>query len=203
MSEVIRLRRQELGLSQTELAARAGTDARAIRRYEAGDVQPSLAVAKAIASALEISLDALAGGVARIEIEGEWFMLWRPITASATPGMIQPVEIRPQGLGFELVVRGASNNLDFFPDGWRVKLRVAGETGYLGTYIVGPLYGALALDNHVDTLVGVWASQPPNRTGGGLGHLALGRTVEHAVSAIINYIEVNKPPGRVWPSGDR
>lgn len=179
-------------MSQTELAQRAGTDARAIRRYEAGDIQPSLSVAKAIAAALEISLDALAGGVGRIEIEGDWYMVWRPVHGLLKMGIIQPVEIRPQGLDFEIVIRGGSNNIEFFPDGWRVQLRVAAESGYLGTFTTGPLFGAIALDNHVDTLVGVWASQPMNRQGG-IGHVALARTLDATVPTLINFIEANKP----------
>ena len=39
MSEVIRSRRLELGLSQAQLAQEAGVDTRQIRRYEAGEQQ--------------------------------------------------------------------------------------------------------------------------------------------------------------------
>lgn len=60
MSEVIRRRRAELGMSQADLGAAAGVDARQIRRYEAGQSQPALSVAVAIADALGISLDELA-----------------------------------------------------------------------------------------------------------------------------------------------
>src|SRR6266511_192883 len=57
MSEVIRRRRDELGMSQAELGAAAGVDARQIRRYEAGESQPVLSVAAAIADALRISIN--------------------------------------------------------------------------------------------------------------------------------------------------
>jgi len=59
MSEVIRRRRDELGMSQAELGAAAGVDARQIRRYEAGESQPVLSVAAAIADALRISINEL------------------------------------------------------------------------------------------------------------------------------------------------
>jgi transcriptional regulator with XRE-family HTH domain len=59
MSEVIRRRRAELGMSQADLGAAAGVDARQIRRYEAGQSQPALSVAVAIADALGISLEEL------------------------------------------------------------------------------------------------------------------------------------------------
>jgi transcriptional regulator with XRE-family HTH domain len=60
MSEVMRRRRAELGMSQADLGAAAGVDARQIRRYEAGQSQPVLSVAVAIAQALRISLEELA-----------------------------------------------------------------------------------------------------------------------------------------------
>ena len=60
MSEVIRRRRTELGMSQADLGAAAGVDARQIRRYESGQSQPVLSVAVAIADALGISINELA-----------------------------------------------------------------------------------------------------------------------------------------------
>ena len=60
MPQVIRRRRAELGMSQADLGAAAGVDARQIRRYEAGQSQPALSVAVAIADALGISLEELA-----------------------------------------------------------------------------------------------------------------------------------------------
>jgi transcriptional regulator with XRE-family HTH domain len=60
MSEVIRRRRTELGMSQADLGAAAGVDARQIRRYESGQSQPVLSVAAAIADALGISINELA-----------------------------------------------------------------------------------------------------------------------------------------------
>jgi transcriptional regulator with XRE-family HTH domain len=59
MSEVIRQRRTELGMSQADLGVAAGVDARQIRRYEAGQSQPVLSVAAAIADALGISINEL------------------------------------------------------------------------------------------------------------------------------------------------
>jgi transcriptional regulator with XRE-family HTH domain len=48
-------------MSQAELAEAANVDARQIRRYEAGEQQPLLTVAAAIATALRIPLSELAG----------------------------------------------------------------------------------------------------------------------------------------------
>ena len=60
-AEVMRTKRQALGLTQAQLAEAAGVGRRQIRRYEAGDAQPPLLVAARIARALRITLDELAG----------------------------------------------------------------------------------------------------------------------------------------------
>jgi transcriptional regulator with XRE-family HTH domain len=70
MSEVIRRRRAELGLSQADLAAAAGVGARQIRRYEAGEQQPVLSAAAAIADALGISVNELASNSRARVVEG-------------------------------------------------------------------------------------------------------------------------------------
>lgn len=59
--EVIRRRREALGLSQRMLAALAGVSTRQVRRYEADEVDMRLDTAVAVAQALGISLSELAG----------------------------------------------------------------------------------------------------------------------------------------------
>lgn len=193
MAEVIRRRRQELGLSQSELALRAGTDARAIRRYEAGEIQPSLAAAKAIAEALEISLDVLVGAAPTSEILGDWWMCWRPTHFKFVPGSVtEPVEIRPHGLDLELVHAGTGTaNRVVFPEGWRVELRVAGSAGYLGLYAAGGLHGALTLERQGDVLTGSWTSIPRGRQGG-VGYVALARDAEAAAAALERYVQIHE-----------
>ena len=116
-------------------------------------------------------------------------MAWRPHRGPKSE-VVQAVEIRPRGLDLELVLRGASVDLESFPEGWRVHLRVAGEAGYLGWYMSGGLYGTVTLDNHIDTLVGGWMSLPPSRQGG-IGYLALAREEETAPKVLERYIEVS------------
>ena len=58
---IIKTRREELNLSQAELARAAGVHVRQIRRYESGEQQPVLAVAVKMAAALGVTLDELAG----------------------------------------------------------------------------------------------------------------------------------------------
>ncbi|HEY7607205.1 MAG TPA: helix-turn-helix transcriptional regulator, partial [Actinomycetes bacterium] len=74
LGEVIRRRRAELGLSQADLAKAAGVDTRQIRRYEAGEQQPVLKVAAALADALKISMSELAGlPTHRVDLAGDWW----------------------------------------------------------------------------------------------------------------------------------
>lgn len=78
MPEIMRRRRDELGLSQAALAAAVGVDRRQIRRYEAGEQQPLLSVAVAIADALGVSVTELAGvPVHRVELAGIWWSVWQ------------------------------------------------------------------------------------------------------------------------------
>ena len=72
-------RRAGLNMWQSELAAKVGVDKRQIRRYESGEAQPTLPIAKAIASALGITIDELAGeDTHRINLTGDWWACWQP-----------------------------------------------------------------------------------------------------------------------------
>ena len=65
-------------MSQRDLAKAAGVDVRQIRRYEAGEQQPLLSVAIAIADALGITVAELAGKPShRIKLGGVWWALAR------------------------------------------------------------------------------------------------------------------------------
>src|SRR5664279_5777409 len=79
MPDVIKSRRAALRLSQADLAQRAGVDRRQIRRYESGETQPNLGVARALAHALGISIDELAGDepTRRVDLSGEWWACWQ------------------------------------------------------------------------------------------------------------------------------
>lgn len=78
MADVMRQRRSELGMSQADLASATGVGVRQIRRYEAGEQQPVLTVAVAIAEALRISVGELAGMPShRINLAGDWWASWQ------------------------------------------------------------------------------------------------------------------------------
>lgn len=78
LSDVIKARRTALGLSQAELAESAGVSVRQLARYEAGEQQPVLSAAVALAEALGISLAQLAGQISHdLDLSGEWWAAWQ------------------------------------------------------------------------------------------------------------------------------
>jgi transcriptional regulator with XRE-family HTH domain len=97
VSEVIKQRRQELGMSQADLAKAVGIDPRQIRRYEAGQQQPLLSVALAIADALSISVSELAGRSShRVTVTGEWWTSWQTFRSGEQKIATQPVRMRQE-----------------------------------------------------------------------------------------------------------
>jgi transcriptional regulator with XRE-family HTH domain len=98
MSDVIRQRRADLGMSQSDLARAAGVDARQIRRYEAGEQQPLLSVAVAIADALGVSISELAGRApSRVSVTGDWWASWQTWRDGEQKIATQPVHMRQEG----------------------------------------------------------------------------------------------------------
>jgi transcriptional regulator with XRE-family HTH domain len=94
LSDVIRSRRRELGLSQTELARAAGVSVRQIARYEAGEQQPVFSAAVALAEALGISLSQLAGKTTHgIDLTGDWWAAWQTFRDGKEFVAVQPVRI--------------------------------------------------------------------------------------------------------------
>ncbi|WP_127937070.1 helix-turn-helix transcriptional regulator [Nonomuraea polychroma] len=135
MHEIIRQRRGEQGMSQADLAARVGVDKRQIRRYETGDTQPTLSVAKAIARALGITLDQLAGEEThRIDLSGEWWASWQTSMQGEEVITAQQVLLRQQGelILIETITRG----IDVEEGGymWRGELRLWDNEILMGWY---------------------------------------------------------------------
>jgi transcriptional regulator with XRE-family HTH domain len=137
MPEVIRTRRAQLGLSQTELATAAGVDRRQIRRYEAGEQQPALNVAVAIARALQISVNELAGQESqRADLTGDWWASWQ--TSKEEHEVITSQEVRARALSdttYEL--RTITRGIDVAEGGymWRGELRLWDNEVLMGWYI--------------------------------------------------------------------
>lgn len=104
MHEVIRGRRSELGMFQGDLATKLGVDRRQIRRYESGETQPTLSVAKSIARALGITIDELAGDEThRIDLSGGGWACWQSWKDGEEVFNPQEVRITQRGDDMEIV----------------------------------------------------------------------------------------------------
>ena len=135
MAEVLKQRRAALGLSQADLAAAIGVDKRQIRRYEAGEAQPTLPVAKAMAKELGISIDELAGGPEqRLTLAGEWWAGWQAWKDRVETHRCQPVEIKQRGNDLDIAAlrRGAEPEQGGYL--WRGQLRLWDNEILIGWY---------------------------------------------------------------------
>src|SRR4029453_4538336 len=98
ISEVIRARRTALGLSQAELAKAAGVSLRQLARYEAGEQQPVLSAAVALADALGISISQLVGEVSYdLDLSGQWWAAWQTWKDGAPRIDTHPLEVHQRG----------------------------------------------------------------------------------------------------------
>jgi transcriptional regulator with XRE-family HTH domain len=135
MPDVIRRRRAELGLSQADLAAAAGVDKRQIRRYEAGEQQPVLSVAVAIAEALKISVGELAGVPShRVHLAGDWWAAWQTFKDGVEIITAQEVRFTQQAdlLSLETITRGITVDAGGYH--WRGELRLWDNEVLMGWY---------------------------------------------------------------------
>ena len=164
MQDVIKAKRAELGLSQGDLATKVGVDRRQIRRYEAGDTQPTLSVAKAIAGALGISIDELAGGEThRVDLTGDWWSGWQTFKDGAEVITVQPVRMRQQGERIDITATSRGTvTVDEGGYLWRGELRLWDNEILMGWYAAddgatrskGTLY--FVIHTHGLQMVGKW-----------------------------------------------
>jgi transcriptional regulator with XRE-family HTH domain len=135
LSDVIRSRRRELGLSQGELAKAAGVSVRQMARYEAGEQQPVFSAAVALAEALGISLTQLAGKSTHgIDLTGDWWSGWQTFRDGKEFIAVQPAHITQDDdfLQIAATKRGLSDD-----DGgylWRGELRLWDNELLMGWY---------------------------------------------------------------------
>lgn len=190
MSEVMKERRAALSLSQAELAVAVGLDKRQIRRYELGEAQPTLPVAKALAQALGISIDELAGlGEQRLQITGEWWAAWQTAKDGVEVHTSQPVQIIQRGQDLE--IRAIERGIEVADGGylWRGQLRLWDNEILMGWYAAadeairskGTLY--LVLHQHGQRMDGRWVGlsyDGPIQT----GRAALARTQDEALTIL-------------------
>src|SRR5947207_14572671 len=99
LGDIIKSRRQELGISQSELARSAGVHLPQIRRYESNEQQPVLQVAVRLAIALGITVGELAGLPSeRIQLEGTWWAAWQTSSERTEVIATQPVGLNQHGV---------------------------------------------------------------------------------------------------------
>jgi len=162
LSDIIRSRRTALGLSQTELAKAAGVHVRQIARYEAGEQQPALSVAVALADALGISIAQLAGQVSyELDLGGEWWCAWQTWKDGVPRIDTHPMEIHQRGELLQLDAERAVP-VDEGSYRWRGELRLWDNEALMGWYrstdgavrSKGTLY--LALHPHGSHAWGRW-----------------------------------------------
>ncbi|GAA5000772.1 helix-turn-helix domain-containing protein [Actinopolymorpha pittospori] len=169
MSQVLRGRRRELGLSQTQLAQATGVHMRQIRRYEAGEQQPLFPVAVAIAKALDISLAELAGmPTHRINLTGDWWASWQ--TSKDHQQVITAQEIRIDQQ-VELIHAVTTTRGTSAEDGhmWSGELRLWDNEILTGWYTAadgsvrskGTVY--IVLHAHGDSALGRWVGLSDDR----------------------------------------
>jgi transcriptional regulator with XRE-family HTH domain len=135
LAEILKRRRTELGMSQAELAAKAGVDTRQIRRYEAGEQQPVLKVAAALADALKISMSELAGlPTHRVDLSGDWWASWQ--TSKDGQEVITLQEVRFRQDGEHIQVETLTRGIDVKEGGyhWRGELRLWDNEILMGWY---------------------------------------------------------------------
>ena len=135
MSDIIKEKREERGLSQSALARLVGIEARQVRRYEAGESHPTLPVAAKIAEALGITVDELAGLTThRVNLSGRWWASWQTSKDHEEVITAQEVEITQRGeqLRVETTTRGIA-----VEDGgyhWKGELRLWDNEVLIGWY---------------------------------------------------------------------
>src|SRR3954453_9002865 len=133
--EIIRRLRQEAGMSQAGLAGAAGVHHRQINRYESGEQQPALGVARRLAQALGVTLDELAGEPSdRVKLEGTWWTAWQTFNEGQQVIATQPVGLSQHGstVQIEALERSAENERGGYL--WRGELRLWDRQILMGYY---------------------------------------------------------------------
>lgn len=163
MNEVIRQRRSELGMSQADLATKVGVDRRQIRRYESGETQPTLSVAKAVARALGITIDELAGDEThRVDLTGDWWACWQSWKDGVEVLNPHQIRITQRGDDVEIVAVTRGTPLEEGGHMWRGEIRLWDSEILMGWYTAdegavrskGTLY--FVLHQHGIHMTGRW-----------------------------------------------
>lgn len=160
MSDILRTRRLELGLSQSELAAAVGVDRRQIHRYEAGQAHPTLPVARALAHRLDITLDELAGNDAS-DLSGDWLSGWQ-VQDDSDKWIVVQQPVRAMQRGDRIEFNPPPDQAAEFP--WHGELTIVDAAGY-GSFTADkgglkPRRGVLvvSIDQTAQQITGGWVT---------------------------------------------
>jgi transcriptional regulator with XRE-family HTH domain len=135
ISEIIRRQRESLGWNQEDLAKAVGVSGRQVRRWEAGDVEPGFQIAVALAKALQISLEELAGeDTHRVDMTGEWWACWQTWKDGQEVINAHQVGIRQHGDVAEIVAVTRGTALEEGGYLWRGELRLWDNEILMGWY---------------------------------------------------------------------
>lgn len=198
ISDVIKARRSALGLSQAELAKTAGVSVRQLARYEAGEQQPVLSAAAALADALGISLAQLAGQISHdLDLSGQWWAGWQTWKDGVERIDTHPLEVNQRGEVMYLDAERAVS-IEEGSYAWRGEFRLWDNEALMGWYrsvdgavrSKGVMY--LALHAHGTHAWGRWVGQSYD----GLvisGWGAMARTQTRAHDIVRDLID-NQPP---------
>ena len=192
MPQALREHRIALGLSQAQLAERVGVDKRQIRRYEAGETQPAFNVAYAIAEALDITLNQLAGTESRrLDLSGEWWACWQSWQDGRETVNPQRVTVRPVRRDLyevKTVTRGTAPDDGGYT--WEGELRLFDDDTLIGWYTAneeavrskGSMF--FALHTHGRRAVGRWVGK--SHDGSVMSGVAAMARTEDDVMALID-----------------
>jgi len=134
-AQVMRERRNELGMSQHDLAQAAGLDLQQIQDYETARQEPLLSMAATLADALKLSIGQLAGKPPhQVRLAGQWWASWQTYRRGDEKIATQQIEIKQEGdlLQVATVTRGLSQD-----DGgyhWSGELRLWDNEVLMGWY---------------------------------------------------------------------
>ncbi|MCP3991402.1 MAG: helix-turn-helix transcriptional regulator [Actinomycetia bacterium] len=162
MSDVMRAKRQALGMSQSRLAEIVGVTSRQIARYEAEEQQPVLSVAAAIAAALEVPLADLAGAEEPLsDLQGTWWTGWQNVSEDRSRTSVEELHVAQHKQTVRLIAEYGSP-IDQGRTDWRCDLRLWHNQVLIGWFhgpeetveSKGTVY--LTLDDEATTATGRW-----------------------------------------------
>ena len=189
--DVIRTHRVRLRLTQAELAREIGVDTRQINRYETGETEPTLAVARRLAERLRISMDELAGEAA--PLNGIWVSAWHNL-ASDTDIQTGTVELTQQGRHLSVQPLKQPQTAEEPKLAWTAEFYVDRDT-LLGGYKIETPHrtegGLMNLTHHDQTLDGTWIRI--SLKGARTGDLCLARDNDTALARLHQLADQTSP----------